>query len=105
MARQTPYWSLVGSATGLLLLSLVLLVSRGGASRGFATFIESAGRNSLMIYLLPEFYRALISTVGLGSWEQGLSAGWVGVVRSGLLTVFVIGVFVLLQKRGLRISL
>jgi len=98
--RDTPAWCLYCTATNLLLALLLLWIADRKGWKSWANFAKPAGENPLLPYvlayipfLLPQL--AWVTPTGTqGSW---------GVLKSTLLTAFVLVLSSQLMRRGVRL--
>ena len=65
----------------------------------------ACGANTLLTYLLPDFYAFLISLTGAVYFETHFHIGWPGVVKSVVFTLFILGVSAVLTRCRLRMQL
>jgi heparan-alpha-glucosaminide N-acetyltransferase len=103
--RATPTWALycVGAAT--LCFALLHWICDVKKRSGWAFFVRSAGSNTLMTYLLPDFYDFLLPLIGLLYFEVHFNFGWPGVVKSVIFTFFILAVSALLTRLKVRMQL
>ncbi|MGC2162568.1 MAG: DUF5009 domain-containing protein [Silvibacterium sp.] len=103
--RATPTWSLWSVGGAVLCFTLLYWICDVKKRTGWAFFVRSAGANTLLTYLLPDFYAYLISFTGLLYFETHFSFGWPGVVKSIVFTLFILGISTLLTRWRLRMQL
>lgn len=103
--RATPTWALYSVGAAVLCFTLLYWISDVKKKTGWAFWVRSAGSNTLLTYLLPDFYAFLISFTGLLYFETHFSAGWPGAVKSAVFTLFILGVSALLTRCRLRMQL
>jgi heparan-alpha-glucosaminide N-acetyltransferase len=103
--RATPTWALycVGAAT--LCFALLHWICDVKKRSGWAFFVRPAGSNTLMTYLLPDFYAFLLPLTGLLYVEEHFSFGWPGVVKSVIFTAFILAVSAVLTRLKVRMQL
>jgi predicted acyltransferase len=103
--RATPTWALycVGAAT--LCFALLHWICDVKKRSRWAGFVHSAGSNTLMTYLLPDFYAFLLPLLGLVYIEAHFSSGWPGVVKSVVFTGFILAVSAVLTRLKVRMQL
>jgi hypothetical protein len=68
----------------------------------WAFFARPAGANTLLTYLLPDYYYFFIAMVGFSYFATHFNFGWPGAVRSALFTALILlvaGVFTRLRIR------
>jgi hypothetical protein len=71
----------------------------------WASFARPAGANTLLTYLLPDFYYFIISLFGLSYFETHFNLGWPGVVRSTVFTMLILAVAAAFTKSKIRLQL
>jgi len=100
--RATPAWCLYcAGASTLLFLGLYWLVDIKKIAR-WAGFIKPAGSNTLLTYLLPDIFYAIFGLYYLSAF---MGAGWPGVFRSLLFTLFILGWTAGLTRLKIRLRL
>lgn len=98
----TPTWALYSAAICCFLYPLIYwLADIKGISR-WANFLEPAGANPLLTYILPFIFYA---AAGFSFWPDALSEGLLGVVRSILFSLFILGIAALLTRWRIRLHL
>jgi len=97
----TPSWCLLsGGFTGTVFIFVYWLVDVRGI-RSWAGFLELAGSNPLLVYLLPDIYYALFRT-----FHRSIAMeGWIGVWRPIALTSLILLVAAILTGRKVRMQL
>jgi heparan-alpha-glucosaminide N-acetyltransferase len=77
-------------------------VRKGNA---WAWFTRPAGENTLLIYLLPDFYFFIISACSFTYFATHANAGLAGVIRCVLFTALILVLSALLTRWKLRLQL
>ena len=97
----TPSWCLLSAGfTGTIFIIVYWLVDVKGI-RSWAGFLEPAGSNPLLIYLLPDIYYALFRT-----FHRSIAMeGWIGVWRPIALTALILIVATILTRGKIRMQL
>jgi heparan-alpha-glucosaminide N-acetyltransferase len=97
----TPSWCLLSAGfTGALFIFVYWLVDVKG-NRGWAGFLQPAGSNPLLVYLLPDIYYALFR-----NFHRSIAMeGWIGMWRPIALTALVLIVATILTRRKVRLQL
>ncbi len=103
--RATPTWALYCAGAATLSFALLHWICDVKKRSGWAKFVHSAGSNTLMTYLLPDFYAYLLPLMGLLYFETHFSVGWPGVVKSVVFTGFILAVSALLTRLKVRMQL
>ena len=98
----TPTWALYSAAICCFIFPLVYwLVDVKGISR-WAKFLDPAGKNPLLTYILPYI---IIALFGYSFWPEALSQGVPGIVRSFVFALLILGLAALLTKWKIRLKL
>ena len=103
--RATPTWSLYCIAAAVLSFALLYWICDVKRKTGWAFFARPAGSNTLLTYLLPDFYDFLIGLVGITYLDTHFNFGWPGVVRTVVFTAFILAIAALLTRRKIRLQL
>jgi heparan-alpha-glucosaminide N-acetyltransferase len=103
--RATPTWSLYSVGAAVLCFTLLYWVCDLRKRTGWAFMVRSAGSNTLLTYLLPDFYAFIIGATGAVYFETHWAFGWPGVVKSVIFTLFILAVSTLLTRWRLRMQL
>ena len=103
--RATPTWSLYSIGAAVLCFTLLYWICDVKKRTTWALFVRPAGANTLLTYLLPDFYAFLISLTGAVYFETHFHIGWPGVVKSVVFTLFILGVSAVLTRCRLRMQL
>jgi heparan-alpha-glucosaminide N-acetyltransferase len=103
--RATPTWSLWSVGAAVLCFTLLYWICDVKKRTGWAFFVRSAGSNTLLTYLLPDFYAFFISFTGLLYFETHFHYGWPGVVKSVVFTLVILAISTLLTRWKLRMQL
>lgn len=98
----TPTWCLWCAASSVVLfLGLYWLVDIRGAT-AWAAFAKPAGENTLLTYLLPDFWYAAFGSFNLGIWAK---YGWPGALQSLIFTMVMLGAAAVLTRYRVRMQL
>lgn len=103
--RATPTWSLYSIGAAVLAFALLHWICDVKKRTGWAFFVRPAGSNTLMTYLLPDFYAYLVPLFGLLYFETHLNIGWEGVVRSAVFTAAILAFAAGLTRLKVRMQL
>ncbi len=103
--RATPTWSLwsIGASTVLFMALYGICDVRRWTV--WAALLRPAGENTLLTYLLPDFYFYLVSWLGVGYVLGHWNAGAAGILRSVLFTIAMLLLSGLLTRAKLRLQL
>jgi predicted acyltransferase len=103
--RATPTWCLYTIGACSLLFTLLYWVCDVRKKTKWAFFVRSAGSNTLLTYLLPDFYYFITSLVGFTYFRSHLNLGLPGVFRAIVFTLVMLGLSALLTKCKVRLQL
>jgi heparan-alpha-glucosaminide N-acetyltransferase len=103
--RATPTWALWSVAACVVLFAGLYWICDVRKKTAWAWLLRPAGENTLLTYLLPDLYFYVALWLGftrlLGRWD----AGWPGVVRAVVFTVFILLVAMGLTRKRVRLQL
>jgi heparan-alpha-glucosaminide N-acetyltransferase len=103
--RATPTWGLYCVGAAVLCFTLIYWICDVKKRTAWALIVRPAGANTLLTYLLPDFYYFLIMLTGFVYFESHFHSGWPGVVKSVVFTFFILGVSAILTRWRLRMQL
>jgi len=103
--RATPTWCLYSDGAAILCFTLLYWICDVKKQTGWAFPVRSAGSNTLLTYLLPDFYAFIIGVTSAAYFETHFAFGWPGVVKSVIFTMFILAVSTLLTRWRLRMQL
>jgi heparan-alpha-glucosaminide N-acetyltransferase len=103
--RATPTWCLYSSGAAVLCFALLYWVCDIREKTAWARLVRPAGENTLLTYLLPDFYFFLTSLAGFTFIDQHFSSGTLGVARAAIFTLVMLGFSALLTRLHIRLQL
>jgi predicted acyltransferase len=103
--RATPTWSLYSVGCSILLFTLLYWICDVRKAHAWARFTRPAGENTLLTYLLPDFYFFIVSACGFTYFATHANAGLFGVVRCVLFTALILALSALLTRWKLKLQL
>jgi heparan-alpha-glucosaminide N-acetyltransferase len=103
--RATPTWCLYSSGAAVLCFALLYWVCDIREKTAWARLVRPAGENTLLTYLLPDFYFFLTSLAGFTFIDQHFSSGTLGVARAAIFTLVMLGFSALLTRLHIRMQL
>lgn len=103
--RATPTWSLYCIAAAVASFAILYWICDAKKRTGWAFFARPAGANTLLTYLLPDFYYFIVAAIGFTYFESHFSYGWPGVVRSVIFTACMLAIAALLTRWKIRLQL
>jgi predicted acyltransferase len=103
--RATPTWSLYSVGAAVLLFTALYWICDVKQHTAWAFFTRPAGANTLLTYLLPDFYYFIIALAGVSYFDTHLNYGWPGAARSAAFTALILALAALLTKSRVRLKL
>lgn len=103
--RATPTWSLYSIGAAVLLFTALYWICDVKKQTAWAFFTRPAGTNTLLTYLLPDFYYFILSWVGVSYFQTHFNYGWPGAVRSALFTALILMVAAVPTRLRVRLQL
>jgi heparan-alpha-glucosaminide N-acetyltransferase len=88
--RATPTWALYSVAASVLLFTLLYWICDLKQWQRWAMILRPAGSNTLTTYLLPDVWYFLLSAIGFTYLDTHFSAGWPGVMKTLIFTLFML---------------
>jgi len=102
--RATPTWSLYSIAASVLLFTLLYWICDLKQWQRWAVIVRPAGSNTLLTYLVPDLWYFLLSAIGFTYLDVHFNVGWPGVVKTLLVTLFMLAVSGALTKARVRLQ-
>ncbi len=100
--RATPTWCLVSAGTSVLLFVLLYWICDVHGRTRWAAFVRPAGSNTLLTYLLPDFFAFGVSLAWLPRmWSYGLP----GAFRAAVFTALMLLISAVLTRWRIRLRL
>lgn len=103
--RATPTWSLYCIGAAVLCFTALYWICDVKRHTSWAFFARPAGANTLLTYLLPDFYYFLISWMGITYFNTHLNLGWPGVVRAIVFTAVMLAIAAMFTRWKVRLQL
>jgi heparan-alpha-glucosaminide N-acetyltransferase len=103
--RATPTWCLASVSASVLAFMLLYWICDVRAKTAWARFVDSAGENTLLTYLLPDIYYYLTALLGFTYLDHQYNQGRAGVVRAVVFTSVVLLISAGLTKARIRLQL
>jgi len=103
--RDTPTWGLYSVGAAVLLIATLYWICDLKKQTTWAAFFRPAGSNTLLTYLLPDFYYFISWLVGFEYFATHFNSGWPGVLRSALFTVLILAIAGVLTRLKVRLQL
>ncbi|WP_158941467.1 DUF5009 domain-containing protein [Granulicella sp. S190] len=103
--RATPTWCLYSIGCSVLLFTLLFWVCDVRRAVRWAAFSRPAGENTLLTYLLPDFYFFIASACGFTYFSKHANIGLPGVLRCMIFTALILALSALLTRLKLRLQI
>jgi heparan-alpha-glucosaminide N-acetyltransferase len=103
--RATPTWCLYSIGCSVLLFTLLYWICDVRKKHAWFWFTRPAGENTLLTYLLPDFYFFIVSAIGFSYFESHANFGLLGVLRCVLFTALILMLSALLTRWKLRLHI
>ena len=103
--RATPTWSLYSIAASVLLFMALYWICYVKKKTAWAFFARPAGSNTLLTYLLPDFYYFIVAWLGFTYFDRHYNFGWPGAVRAAVFTAIILLFASVLTKWKVRLQL
>lgn len=100
--RATPTWCLVSAGASVFVFLLLYWWCDLRGQTAWAAFVRPAGQNTLLTYLLPDFFFFAVSLAWLpAAWSWGL----LGVLRALIFTALMLAIAAILTRWRIRLQL
>jgi heparan-alpha-glucosaminide N-acetyltransferase len=103
--RATPTWLLVSSGAAVLCFLLLYWICDLKGWTRWAAMVKPAGENTLLTYLLPDFYYLCTGLIGFHYFDRHLRSGIPGVARSIVFTLLILAIAGMLTRKRIRLHL
>jgi predicted acyltransferase len=103
--RATPTWALYSIAASVLLFTVMYWICDIRKQTTWAAFAHPAGANTLLTYLLPDFFYFLVTLFGISYFASHFKYGWPGAVKAALFTAFILAIAAAVTKSRVRMQL
>ncbi|WP_433963820.1 DUF5009 domain-containing protein [Tunturiibacter gelidiferens] len=103
--RATPTWCLYSVGCSVLVFTLLYWICDVRRAVRWAAFTRPAGENTLLTYLLPDFYFFIASACGFTYFAEHANSGFPGVIRCLIFTALILALAALLTKWKLRLQI
>jgi predicted acyltransferase len=102
--RATPTWCLYSVAASLLLFTMLYWVCDVWKQTSWAAFARPAGTNTLLTYLLPDFFYFFFSLFGITYFATHFNHGLPGVAKAALFTALMLAIATALTRWRVRLQ-
>jgi heparan-alpha-glucosaminide N-acetyltransferase len=103
--RATPTWCLYSIGCSVFLFTLLYWLCDIRKKQAWFWFTRPAGENTLLTYLLPDFYFFIVSAIGFSYFSEHANFGLLGVLRCALFTALMLALSALLTRWKLRLKI
>ena len=101
----TPSWSLYSAAICCVIYAFLYWLVDLKKIIKWAKFLEPAGTNPLLAYLLPDIFYSIIWIFGINILSKYFGSGMVGIIRSLIFALVMLGLTAWLNKLHVRLHL
>ncbi len=103
--RATPTWCLASVGASVLTFMLLYWICDVHGKTTWARFVEPAGENTLLTYLLPDIYYYLAALAGFTYLDNHFNVGSPGVIRAIVFTCLILLASAGLTRMRIRLQL
>lgn len=103
--RATPTWSLYCVGSSVLIFMLLFWICDVQRYTGWAAFARPAGANTLLTYLMPDFWYFILGSLGITWFRTHYVWGLPGIFRSLIFTACMLGIVTVLTRWKVRLQL
>jgi len=103
--RATPSWTTICAAITTLAFGLMVLLTEKLNQRKWYEWIKPAGTSTLTCYLIPYLHYALIGLFSIPQLPLILRTGSVGLLKSLVYALVIVGIAGLLSRRNIRLKI
>jgi len=103
--RATPTWCLYSVDCFVLLFTLLYWICDVRHPTQWSAFTRPGGSNTLLTYLLPDFWYFIIGALGITWFRDHFAWGFPGVIRAVIFTAIIIGIAAVFTRLKLRLQL
>ncbi len=101
----TPSWSLYSSAVCCIIFLFLYWITEIKGMTRWNVFLKPAGTNPLLAYILPSIIYGIISLLGITFFSDFLGEGIIGIVRSVLFSLIILGLTSFLTSIHIQLRL
>jgi predicted acyltransferase len=102
--RATPSWTTICSGIGIFGFLITVYITDRWKKTQWYKFIKPAGTSTLTAYLLPYIHYAIVGLIGI-QIPVFLRTGYVGLGKSFIYALIIVGITGLLEKRNIRLKI
>lgn len=103
--RATPTWCLYSIGASVLSFAVLYWICDIKHKTEWAKFVHSAGANTLLTYLLPDFYYFITALAGFTFVDRHFDSGATGVARAAVFTSLMLALSIVLTRARIRLQL
>jgi heparan-alpha-glucosaminide N-acetyltransferase len=103
--RATPTWCLYSVGSSVLSFAVLYWICDVRGKTRWAELVHSAGANTLLTYLLPDFYYFITALAGFTFVDRHFSSGVAGVARAAIFTLAMLALSTMLTRARIRLQL
>lgn len=102
--RATPSWTGICAGITAISFGILIIIADNLGRTKWARIFGPAGRSTLTCYLVPYFYYPIMALIGIRLPEI-LRGGFVGIIKSLLFALLIIGITGILEKLKIRLRI
>ena len=103
--RDTPTWGLYSTGAAVLLFTFLFWLCDVRRHTTWASFVRPAGANTLLTYLLPDYWFFLISLTGFTWFDSHFNQGLIGTIGAALFTGAILTLAAQFTRLRIRLQL
>ena len=103
--RDTPTWGLYSTGAAVLLFTFLFWLCDVRRHTTWASFVRPAGANTLLTYLLPDYWFFLISLTGFTWFDSHFNQGLIGTIGAALFTGVILTLAAQFTRLRIRLQL
>jgi hypothetical protein len=103
--RDTPTWGLYSTGAAVLLFTFLFWLCDVRRHTTWASFVRPAGANTLLTYLLPDYWFFLISLTGFTWFDSHFNQGLIGTIGAAFFTGVILTLAAQFTRLRIRLQL
>jgi heparan-alpha-glucosaminide N-acetyltransferase len=103
--RDTPTWGLYSTGAAVLLFTFLFWLCDLRRHTSWARFVQPAGTNTLLTYLLPDYWFFLISLTGFTWFDSHFNQGLIGTLGAAFFTCVILTLAAQFTRLRIRLQL
>ncbi|MBA2680595.1 MAG: DUF5009 domain-containing protein [Ktedonobacteraceae bacterium] len=103
--RATPTWVLISVGAAVLIFTGLYWICDVKKHTTWCAFVRPAGRNTLLTYLVPDFWFLFFASLGIKYFDIHWNVGWPGVGKTLVFTALILTIAAMLTRMKVRLQL